>query len=124
MRRVLKGGLLGALPGVLVVGVFGTLYATGVITADQSQGGFIGIPLLFFGLLIGLIAGASAAECTSSVLAWMGIGFVAGVALSMALARVVVGSWLLFVPLFMLSGGVLGAWRHEHRAPPSSIVPH
>ena len=124
MRRVLKGGLLGALPGVLVVGVFGTLQATGVITADQSQAGFIGIPLLFFGLLIGLVAGASAAECTSSVLLWMGIGFVAGVALSVALGRVVVGSWLMLVPLFMLGGGVLGAWRHEHRAPPPSVIPH
>lgn len=124
MRRVLKGGLLGALPGVLIVGVFGTLYATGVITADQSQGGFIGIPLLFFGLLIGLIAGASAAECTSSVLLWMGIGFVIGVASSVALGRFLVVSWLLLVPLFMLGGGVLGAWRHEHRASPSSIIPH
>jgi hypothetical protein len=124
MRRVLIGGLLGAAPGALLLGVVGILYATDVITSDQSQIGFVGIPLLFFGLLIGLLAGAGAAGNTSSVLAWMGIGFVAGVALSIALVGVVAGGWLILVPLLMLGGGVLGAWRHEHRAPPPSAIPH
>ena len=124
MRRVLIGGLLGAAPGVLLIAVVGILYETDVITSDQSQIGFVGIPLLFFGLLIGLTAGAAASGATSSVLAWMAVGFAAGVALSVVLGRAAVGSWLILVPLFMLGGGVLGAWRHEHRSPPPSAIPH
>ena len=124
MRRVLIGGLLGAAPGALLLGVVGILHATDVITSDQSQIGFAGIPLLFFGLLIGLLAGAAAAGNTSSVLAWMGIGFVVGIAVSVAFSQLLAAGWLVVVPLLMLGGGVLGAWRHEHHAPPRSAIPH
>ena len=124
MRRVLRGGLLGALPGALLIGIVVALHSLEVITSDQSQVGFIGVPLLFFGLLIGMLAGAATAGNTASVLAWMGIGLLAGIGLGVVLARVMVGGWLILMPLLILGGGVYGAWRHENRTSPPSAITH
>ena len=124
MRRVLKGGLLGAAPGALLIAVVAILHATEVITSDQSQIGFLGVPLLFFGLLIGMLGAAAAERSTPAVLAWMGIGLVAGIAFGAALTQVIVGGWLILVPLFIFGGGVLGAWRHENRHPPPAATSH
>lgn len=124
MRRVLYGGLLGALPGALLIGVVVVLHTLDVITADQSQIGFIGVPLLFIGVLLGTAVGAAATGSTSEVLAWMGIGLLVGIALSSVLMRVVAGGWLMFVPLLMLGGGVFGAWRHENHTPHPPAIQH
>ncbi len=124
MRRVLKGGLWGGAPGALLIAAVGILHSLDVITSDQSQIGFLGVPLLFFGLLIGMFAGASGAGSAPAVLAWMGIGLIVGIAVGTVLAGVFVGSWLVLVPLFILGGGVFGAWRHEHHSPPPSAIPH
>ena len=107
-----------------MIAVVGILHSLGAITSDQSQIGFLGVPVLFFGLLIGMLAGAAAAGNTSAVLAWMGIGLIGGIALGAALTPVMPGSWLIAVPLLILGGGVFGAWRHEHNSPRSTAIPH
>lgn len=55
--RVLLGGLVGAAPGVLLMVVPVALHAADLITADQSQIGFIGMPLALLGLFAGALAG-------------------------------------------------------------------
>ena len=59
MRRVLLGGVIGAVPGGLFVLVVFVLEATDVISSDASQIGFLGLPVLFLGTLVGVAAGAS-----------------------------------------------------------------
>lgn len=59
LARVLAGGLIGMLPGVLVMTVPLLLSEMGLITGDQSQVGFLGLPLAPLGLLVGLFVGAA-----------------------------------------------------------------
>lgn len=59
LARVLTGALLGSLPGVLLLGVPVLLSEMGVITADQPQVGFLGLPLVPLGLLVGTALGAA-----------------------------------------------------------------
>lgn len=56
-RRVLLGGAVGAVPGVLLMVVPVALSAADVITSDQSQIGFIGMPVALLGLFGGALAG-------------------------------------------------------------------
>ncbi len=118
MRRVLTSGLLGALPGALIIGASAILLSTGVITSDQSQFGFMGVPLLFFGLLIGMLIGAAASGSSLGVGVGMGCGLVVGVAMGPAFGPMFPGAWLLLGPMAILAGGAAGAWRHDHRTPP------
>ena len=59
LARVLTGALLGALPGMLLLGVPLLLSETGLITADQSQVGFLGLPLVLLGMIVGTVIGAA-----------------------------------------------------------------
>ena len=117
MRRVMLGGIWGALPGALIIGGAALLHSLGVIMADQSQAAFIGVPQLALGLPIGLLSGAAAAECTRAVVAGMGGGLAGGVVLAIAMSRSFAGAWLVVVPALMLGGAVFGAWRHDTRLP-------
>lgn len=122
MRRVLMGGLAGGLPGGLIIGIAALLHSFNVITSDQSQIAFIGVPLLALGLPIGLLSGAAAAGNSQAVLSGMGAGLAAGVGLAMALTSVFPGAWLVLVPALMMAGALFGAWRHDHRAPPPPLA--
>ena len=124
MRRVLLGGLWGALPGAAIIAVAALLHSLGVITADQSQVAFIGVPLLALGLPIGLLSGAAAAGNSQSVLSGMGVGLAGGVALAMALTGVFPGAWLVVVPALLMAGAALGAWRHDQQPPPPPLAQH
>lgn len=55
--RVLLGGLVGLVPGALLMVVPVLLASTDVITSDQSQIGFLGMPLALLGLLVGALLG-------------------------------------------------------------------
>ena len=50
---------MGALPGLLIVGGAWLLLGVGVITADQSQAAFIGVPLTLVGGAVGAAVGAA-----------------------------------------------------------------
>jgi hypothetical protein len=122
MRRVLLGGIFGALPGVLIIGTAAILHSLEMITSDQSQIAFIGVPLLALGLPIGLLSGAAAAHNTQAVLSGMAAGLAVGVALAMALTAVFPAAWLVLVPVLLLAGAGFGAWRHDHRMPPPPLA--
>ena len=57
LGRVALGALAGVLPGVLLMVIPVALASMGVITSDQSQIGFLGIPLSLLGLLVGVLLG-------------------------------------------------------------------
>jgi hypothetical protein len=57
-RRALVGGLVGMVPGALVLVVPLLLNTLGVITSDESQVGFLGIFLIPAGLVAGGLVGA------------------------------------------------------------------
>ena len=65
-RRAFVGGLIGIVPGVLVMVVPLVLHAMGIITSDQSQAGFLGIFLIPAGLLAGAAVGALTRSGSSS----------------------------------------------------------
>jgi len=98
MRRIVFGGLIGGLPGMLIAQVPFLLHQLGYITADQSQIGFIGVPLLFLGLLInalrdrpGLLAAAVSAVIAVAArdVEPAGIGLLGGALCGMATAALV-----------------------------------
>jgi len=120
MRRVFLGGMIGALPGLLIALVPLVLTSLDVITSDQSQIGFIGVPLIFFGVLVGTLIGTRGSTHPGKVMLGVGIGFVVGLAGGIALnaATAVPLVWLFLTPAAMIGGGVLGASRVEHTIPP------
>ena len=119
MRRVLLGGVIGALPGLLIALVPLVLASFDVITSDQSQIGFVGVPLIFFGVLVGTSIGARGSAHPGMVMLGVGIGFVVGLAGGIAInvAITVPLAWLFLTPAAMIAGGVLGARRDEHTNP-------
>lgn len=58
-RRIVVGGAVGLLPGALVISAALVLHETGVISSDQSQLAFVGVPIGLIGLVIGALFGAS-----------------------------------------------------------------
>ena len=120
MRRVFLGGLIGALPGLLVALVPLVLASLDVITSDESQIGFIGVPLVFVGAVVGTLIGARGSSHPGKVMLGVGIGFVVGLAggIALNLTTSVPLAWLFLVPAATIGGGVLGAWRDEHTNPP------
>lgn len=66
-RRVLLGGLAGVVPGVLLMVVPVALSAADVITSDQSQIGFIGMPVALLGLFGGALAGGLSGQTPPQV---------------------------------------------------------
>ena len=111
MRKVLLGGLLGALPGTLIVLVPMLLHEAGVITSDQAQIGFIGVPLMFIGVVIGTSIGAGESGHVGAVMLGVAGGFVIGLAGGLVIATVggVPLIWLFLAPAVMIAGGALGA---------------
>ena len=55
--RTLGYGFLGMLPGLAVIVIPVGLYELGWISSDASQIGFVGMPIAFIGLLVGLAMG-------------------------------------------------------------------
>ena len=120
MRRVFLGGLIGALPGLLIALVPLILASLDVITSDESQIGFIGVPLILVGAFAGTLIGARGSTHSSKVTIGVGLGFVVGLAggIALNLTTSVPLAWLFLVPAAMIGGGVLGAWRDEQTKPP------
>ena len=120
MRKVLLGGVMGGLPGFLLALVPLLLHDLGVITSDQSQIGFMGIPLLFLGIIFGTLAAASNTPYAPKVRFGVGAGLVVGIAgggaidaVMSAVGLTIAGIWFFLTPVAMIGGGVLGAWWGE-----------
>ena len=129
MRRIAWAGAIGALPGLLIALVPLGLHGLGLISSDQSQIGFIGVPVLFLGLVVGVLAAASETSYSGIV----AIGLVAGLLLGVV-ATVVVGTvlrvaglpssgvWLVVVPVSLIAGAAAAA-RHVDRRPDRHRIP-
>jgi len=115
-RRVVTGGLIGALPGLLLIGIPVLLAALDVISADQSQIGFLGVPLTVLGILVGSVLGAGR-ECSGSVVVGLVLGLLLGLIAVGVLAanRVLPGLSLILVPAAMIGGAAVGALRSGRR---------
>ena len=112
LGRVVTGGVLGGLPGLFLIAVPTFLATLDLITADQSQIGFLGVPLMVIGIFIGTVLGAGR-ECSGPVIVGVGVGLVFGLFVGgvMAANGVLPGLWLLIVPSGMIGGGAAGALR-------------
>lgn len=82
----------------------------------------MGVPLLFIGVFVGTVIGAANTGHAGKVVLGVAFGFVIGLASGvlshaalLAAGASVAGIWLLLAPVAMIGGGVLGAWRGEHR---------
>ena len=113
MHRVAIGGVLGGLPGFLIALVPLLLHDFGVISSDQSQIGFVGVPLLIIGTLVGTFTAASDSGCTGTVMLGAVAGFVVGVLINAGLSAVGAGLGAVFLfltPLGMIAGALLGTY--------------
>ena len=119
LGRVVTGGVLGGLPGLLLIAVPVLLATLDLITADQSQIGFLGVPLMIVGIFIGTVLSAGR-ECSVAVIVGVGAGLVLGLVVGGVLAAngVLPGVWLVVVPVCMIAGAAVGALqsRREHTA--------
>lgn len=125
MRKVAISAAVGGLPGMLIILVPLLLHQLGIITADQSQIGFIGVPLLFLGVFVGAVGGASESGQVGRVMLGVAVGFVAGLGVGVLIDQALIpagseiaGTWLLLAPAAMIGGGALGMWWGERTAPP------
>ena len=111
MRRVLLGGIAGAVPGLLIAFVPLVLTSLDVITSDESQIGFIGVPLIFIGVFVGTGNAARNTEHPGRVMLGVGIGFLVGVAGGIVISGVASTGplWLVVAPAAMILGGALAA---------------
>ena len=111
MRRVLLGGIAGAVPGLLIAFVPLVLTSLDVITSDESQIGFIGVPLIFIGVFVGTGIAARNTEHPGRVMLGVGIGFLVGVAGGIVISGVTSTGplWLVVAPAAMILGGALAA---------------
>jgi len=127
MRRVVIGGLLGGLPGMLIALVPLLMHEVGLITSDQSQIGFLGVPTLFIGVFAGTMIGAAEHANLGKVVLGVGLGFVLGIAGAVAVQAAltaVPGIWLFITPVAMIAGGALGTgWDERGRAEPPPPTP-
>ncbi len=117
VRRVVLGGVLGGLPGLLIVGVPLLLQGLGIISADQSQIGFIGVPLLLIGAFAGVLTAADAGQ-GGHVAFGAAVGFVGGLAIGAAATTVLLaagiglpGAWLLTAAAGTIAGAAFSVRR-------------
>ena len=112
----MTGGILGGLPGLFLIAVPTLLAVLDLITADQSQIGFLGLPLMVIGIVIGTVLGAGR-ECSGAVMAGVVAGLVFGLVVGGVLAanRILPGLWLVMVPSSMIGGAAAAALRSERQ---------
>lgn len=113
MRRLAIGGVRGGLPGLLIALVPLLLHELGVISSDQSQIGFVGVPLLIIGVLVGILTAASGSGCTGAVILGVVAGFFVAVLINAGLSAIgesLGPTFLLMTPLGMVTGALLGSY--------------
>jgi hypothetical protein len=128
VRRMLLGGVIGGLPGMLLVTVPLALHELDVITSDQSQIGFLGVPLLFLGIPMGLLLSSPGRPQTGRVMRGVVVGGILGIAAAVILGAALSSAgvalpllWLILGPAGMIAGGVIEA---QHDAGSRQPAPH
>ena len=116
-RRVARGAAIGALPGLAIAIVPLLLHQLGAISSDQSQIGFVGLPILIVGTLVGTVVAASGSEETAVAVLGGIAGFAVGLAVgaSVAVLMGVPVVWLALVPLGMIIGATLATYLRGRR---------
>lgn len=107
--HVIRGGAVGAIPGVLIALVPVLLHELDVISSDQSQIGFVGVPIAVIGTLVGTLVAAPDGSA-EQVLIGTGSGFAVGLAvggLLVAFSVAVAGIGLLPIPVCMIAGAAI-----------------
>ena len=128
-RRVLLGCVIGALPGVLFGLVPLVLESFDVITSDQSQIGFIGVPLLFVGVLLGTWIGASESAHPARMTLGVGIGFVLGLSAGIAINSILRAAgvsaslvWIFLTPTAMTGWRSSGSLAERPHRPSTAVL--
>ena len=116
-RRVARGAVIGALPGLAIAVVPLLLHQFGAISSDQSQIGFVGLPILIVGTLVGAVVAAPGSEGTAVAVLGGIAGFAVGLAAGASVAVVtgVPGVWLALVPLGMIIGATFATYLRGRR---------
>lgn len=119
MRNVIRSGLVGAVPGLLLLAVSVAVEAW-VESGGGIGFGLVGMLLLWVGVFLGMLRAATRVEYGGRLLLGVGCGFVVGLVGGMALVAGDVAPtgplWVLLVPVGMFTGGLLVAWLVEHGA--------
>ena len=115
MRRVLIGGVLGGAPGVVIMALGFELVATGVTDLTEAQIGVIGLPMLFLGMIVGMMIGGSFTMDLGMLTCGMSLGFLVGGVLALVIDMAVPGAWRAVMPVSVLAGGTAGAWWCERQ---------
>jgi hypothetical protein len=119
-HRVVRYATIGALPGLLLAVVPLLLHGVGAISSDQSQIGFLGLPVLVVGTVVGAVTAAAGAGSSGAALLGGGAGFVIGTiaGVLVATATGLPGVWLFTTTLGMIAGAALATRMHrrgDHR---------
>ena len=125
IRRVATGGGLGALPGLLIAVVPPLLHDIAVVSSDQAQIGFVGVPLLIIGTFAGTAIAAADRGCGTAALLGSGVGYIVGISIGVMVGTVVVGlagSWLFVTPIGMIGGAALATYLRLLRADSASAA--
>lgn len=124
-RRVALAGVLGTLPGFVLVLIPIVLHEMGVISSDQSQIAFSGLPLMIVGAIASTAAIGSNAGVGAVALAGGFGGFAVGLTVGLAVGGVlravgtgVVGTWLLLTPIGIVVGATLAVSLRLRHDPP------
>jgi hypothetical protein len=115
-RRVARGAILGALPGLAIVSVPVVLHQLGLISSDQSQIGFVGVPLMIIGAIVGTSIATHGGGTTVAILgsiAGFAVGLAAGAVVAVAVG--VPGIGLAVALLGMIAGATLATYLRERR---------
>lgn len=115
MRRVLIGGVLGGVLGATVMIVGFELTATGVANFTEAQVGVVGLPMLFLGMIVGMMIGGAFRLDLGMIMCGTSLGFLLGGLLALAINTFVPGAWRAIMPVAVLAGGTAGAWWCERQ---------
>ncbi len=122
-RDVSIGAVLGGIPGLVVLLLPILLAELGVISSDQSQVGFLGVPILFLGILVGALGAAARVNSSGAVGLGVALGFGAGLVVGLllqtgldAVGLTVPAAWLFVAACAMVAGAALGARVHGAHA--------
>ena len=116
MRRILLGSLIGAIPGLLLVGV-AIAIEIWVETGGGIGFGLMGLILMWFGIFVGATMSAARTDFGRSVKVGAGIGFAIGFIGTIVVSTSglgIGGVSLLITPIAMIIGAVVGVWTGEH----------